>query len=121
MWNIALDQNSSPKLAGVDTSNSNRGLVTIRSDVNDTWSYEMGFYSLGHFGKFVQPGAYRIQSTSFQDDVETVAFLNPDNTIVVVVSNRKTNLRKIKLRWNFKSFELDMPGSSAITFKFNAN
>jgi glucosylceramidase len=53
MWNIALDQNSSPKLAGVDGSNSNRGLVTIRSDVNDTWSYEMGYYSLGHFSKFL--------------------------------------------------------------------
>jgi glucosylceramidase len=118
-WNVALDQNSSPKLANVDSSNSNRGLVTIRSDMQDQWQYELGYYSMGHSSKFVNPNAERIFSDTFQDKVETVAYLNQDQSIVLIISNREANLKKIQVKWSQKVLEYSMPANSALTLKWH--
>jgi len=118
-WNVALDQNSAPKLAYVDQSNSNRGLVTIRSDATDMYSFESGYYSMGHSSKFVHPNAYRVESNTFQDDVETVAYMNADDSIVLVISNRTPNLRQLKIKWANRAFQYQMPGNAALTFKWN--
>ncbi len=49
---------------------------------------------MGHISKFVQPGAYRIESTNIQSIIETTAFKNPDNSIVLIVYNRTNNNKK---------------------------
>ncbi|MEM9666964.1 MAG: glycoside hydrolase family 30 beta sandwich domain-containing protein, partial [Bacteroidota bacterium] len=50
-------------------------------------SYEVEYYVLGHLSKFVQPGAVRIASTHRPGQLETVAFLNPDRSRVLVALN----------------------------------
>jgi O-glycosyl hydrolase len=46
------------------------------------------YYALGHLGKFVQPGAYRIDSNTYgSGSVEDVAFQNPDGSVVLLVLN----------------------------------
>jgi len=117
-WNVALDQNAGPKLANVDTTNTNRGLITIRSDSNDSYSFESGYFSMGHSSRFVDPGAFRIDSNSFDNDIENVAYQNPDKTIALVISNRTPNQRTIKVRYNNKAFSYILPGQAAITFKW---
>ena len=119
-WNIALDQNSSPKLQGVDTTATNRGLLTIRSDVNDSVTFEAGYYSIGHMSKFVEPGASRIGSNNSGGDVEAVAFQNPDKSIVLVLSNRVGAEREVKFRWAAKSAKVRLPPLSAATLKWRA-
>ena len=121
MWNIALDQNSAPKIGQSSTSNNpNRGLITIRSDTKDSVKYEIGYYSLGHFSKFVDPNAYRIQSNSFENQLESVAFINPDKSIIVIVSNRENGEKRVKFQWQLKSFEVSLSGLSTSTFKFKS-
>lgn len=118
-WNVALDQNAGPKLANVDTTNTNRGLITIRSDVMDSYTLESGYYSMAHSTKFVDPGSFRIDSNSFENDVENVAYINPDLSIVVVISNRTPNQRTIKIKWGNKALSYILPGSAAVTFKWS--
>ena len=120
-WNVALDQNAGPKLANVDTTNTNRGLITIRSDTMDSYSFESGYFSMGHSSRFVDPGAHRIDSNQFDNDIENVAYQNLYKTIVFVISNRKPNQRTIKVRWNFKSFQYILPGQAAVTFKWDGS
>jgi glucosylceramidase len=120
-WNVALDQNAGPKLVNVDTTNTNRGLITIRSDIMDSISYETGYFSMGHSSRFVDPGSQRIDTNTFDDDVENVAYQNLDKTIVVVISNRTPTQRIIKIKWNFKSFQYNLPGLSAVTFKWDGS
>ncbi|WP_163192298.1 glycoside hydrolase family 30 beta sandwich domain-containing protein [Clostridium thermarum] len=120
-WNLALDQNAGPKLTGVDTSNSNRGFLTIRSDSTDSVTYNTCYYSMGHTSKFVSPGAYRISSNTFSGDIENVAYLNPDGTRVVILSNRTSNTRNIKIKWGSQSFTYSVPGNAALTFKWGQN
>ena len=50
-------------------------------------SYMNSYYYIGHFSKFVRPGAQRIISSSTTDNLLTTAFLNLDGTIVVVIMN----------------------------------
>jgi glucosylceramidase len=80
----------------------------------------MGYFSLGHFSKFVEPNSYRIQSNTFENQLESVAFLNPDKSIVVIISNRESGQKRVKIQWNVKSFEVDLSGLSVSTFKFNS-
>ncbi len=119
-WNIALDQNAAPKLAGVDTSNSNRGFLTIRSDSTDGVTRNTSYYSMGHTSKFVDPGAYRIESNSFTDDIEDVAYKNPDGSKVVVLSNRTPNQKSVKIQWGSQSFTYTVPEKAAVTFKWRS-
>jgi len=118
MWNVALDQNGGPVLAGV--GNTNRGLLTIRSDVNDSVTYNSQYYGLGHSSKFVDPGALRIDSNTYQDSMENVAYHNPDGSIVDILSNRLTSSKSVKIQWGSQSFTYQVPAESAITFKWTA-
>ncbi|KAL9652768.1 hypothetical protein ABK040_010801 [Willaertia magna] len=120
-WNIALDQNASPKLSGVDTTNTNRGFLTIRSDTMNVITKNTSYYSMGHSSKFVDPNAYRIQSNSFDGDIENVAYINPDGSKVIVLSNRTYSRRKIKVKWGSQSFNCDVPGMAALTFKWGTS
>jgi hypothetical protein len=87
----------------------------------DSISYETGYFSMGHSSRFVDPGSQRIDTNTFDDDVENVAYQNLDKTIVVVISNRTPTQRNIKIKWNFKSFQYNLPGLSAVTFKWDGS
>ncbi len=84
-WNLALDQNFGPTNNGCSNC---RGVVTVNSN-SGTVTRNVEFYSIGHFAKFVRPGAYRISSSAFASglNLDNVAFLNTDGTKVLVVSN----------------------------------
>jgi glucosylceramidase len=86
LWNLALNQNHEPYLGGCTTC---RGVITVNDATSPAQVVEtVDFTALGHASKFVQPGAYRIESNSFgQGSLEDVAFQNPDGSIVLLVLN----------------------------------
>lgn len=51
-------------------------------------NFRNAFYYLGHFSKFLRPGARRIICSSNHDELLATAFLNPDGKIAVVVMNQ---------------------------------
>ncbi len=119
-WNLALDQNGGPDYyydvyRGEDSEN--RGLVTIDNN-NGNITYNVDYYTLGHISKFVEPGAYRIDSTSLHNDVETVAFKNPDNSKVLLMSNRTNAQKSVKVRWGTQAFTYQLPAEAMVTFKW---
>jgi glucosylceramidase len=46
------------------------------------------YFYIGHFSKFILPGANRIACSSNCDLLESTAFLNPDGKLVVIVLNK---------------------------------
>lgn len=58
------------------------------------------WYSGDHFSKFVLPGAKVISSSSYSYNLETVAFKNPDNSIVLIILNRTDDDKKCIVRLN---------------------
>ncbi|GAB6088667.1 chitobiase/beta-hexosaminidase C-terminal domain-containing protein [Spirochaeta dissipatitropha] len=112
-WNVALDQNSGPSLDGID--DSNRGLLTIRSDAMDDVEYTNTYYGLGHSSRFVHPGAVRIGSTT-SNNVETVAYQNTDGSIALVLLNNARRGQNVKVHFGDVSFTASVPGRAAATF-----
>jgi glucosylceramidase len=49
--------------------------------------YLSSYYYIGHFSKFIRPGAKRIVSSASRGQFLTTAFVNPDGKIAVVVMN----------------------------------
>ena len=59
------------------------GVVTVKP-LSGRYSENVKYYSLGHLSRYVQRGAVRIASTEAVDTVMSVAFANPDGTLVLV-------------------------------------
>ncbi len=82
-WNILLDENGGPNHVG------NFCFAPVHADLrNGTLIYTNSYYYLGHFSKFIHPGAKRIISSASRDLLLTTAYINPDGRIAVVVMNR---------------------------------
>jgi glucosylceramidase len=74
------------------------------------------YYYIGHFSKFVRPGAKRIISSSTADNLITTAFLNKDGKIAVVVMNPSDTDQPFYLWMNKKAAKSDSPAHSIMTF-----
>ncbi len=112
-WNIALDEQHGPSLLG-DWSTC-RGLLCIDRKTGAV-KYELDYYTLGHLSKFVQPGAYRIASNQWFDELENVAFLNPDGSKVLLVSNRTAAVKNFSVEQANTFFEYKLPPEACATF-----
>jgi glucosylceramidase len=70
-----------------------------------------------HVSKFVVPGAYRIESNTFeQGSLEDVAFRNPDGSIVLLVLNGSNQPTPFNVEWQGQYFSSSLQGGSAATF-----
>jgi glucosylceramidase len=117
LWNLALDQNSGPKNG---TCSNCRGVVTIDDSVSPaTVTFNVEYYVLGHLGKFLLPGAHRIDSKTFgAGSIEDVAFQNPDGSIVLLVLNSATNAGTFTVSFTGQSFTYTLPGGALATFSW---
>lgn len=81
-WNILLDETGGP---------NHVGNFCYAPVIGDTKSgkliYTNIYYYIGHFSKFIRPGAKRIATASSRDVLQTTAFLNTDGKVAVVVMN----------------------------------
>jgi glucosylceramidase len=50
--------------------------------------YTNSYYYIGHFSKFVRPGAKRITASPTRSPLLSTAFVNPDGKVSVVVMNK---------------------------------
>lgn len=81
-WNLVLDENGGPNHVG------NYCDAPIIADTKaKKLHYNSSYYAIGHFSKYVKPGAIRVGTTVEGADLHHVAFENPDGEIVVIVQN----------------------------------
>jgi len=82
-WNILLDEKGGPNHVG------NYCFAPIHANTKTgKLTYLNSYYYIGHFSKFIRPGAKRIISSSTRGQLLTTAFINPDGKIAVVVMNQ---------------------------------
>jgi glucosylceramidase len=115
-WNIALDQNNGPSVLSNSTC---RGIVKIDSDTKEI-TYNLDYYTMGHISKFVEPGAFRIDSDNYEDKLETVAFKNPDGSIALIAHNRTASDKTLKAAYGASVFEYTVPANAAVTFAWSS-
>ena len=91
-WNILLDENGGPNHVG------NFCFAPVHADVKkDKLIYTNAYYYMGHFSKFIRPGAKRVGAASSRDLLQSTAFLNTDGKLVVVVMNQSDEKLKYSL------------------------
>lgn len=82
-WNILLDENGGPNHV------KNFCFAPVHGDTRTgQLIYTNAYYYIGHFSKFIEPGARRITASSTRSPLLSTAFENPDGTLVVIVMNQ---------------------------------
>jgi glucosylceramidase len=82
-WNLLLDETGGPNHVGNFCS-----APIIADTRTGELHYQSSYYYIGHFARFVQPGARRILCATSHDGLEAAAFCNPNGQMVVVLLNR---------------------------------
>ncbi len=82
-WNILLDETGGPNHVG------NFCFAPLHGDTRTgKLIYTNAYYYIGHFSKFIRPGAKRIAAAASRSQLLTTAFTNEDGKVVVVVMNQ---------------------------------
>ncbi|MBW8864030.1 MAG: carbohydrate-binding protein [Verrucomicrobia bacterium] len=110
-WNLAANQNYGPNTGGCNTCSP---LVYVNTSTL-ALSYGIEFYTMGHFSKFVLPGAYRIFSGN-ASGIVSAAFLNPDGSKALVAFNDTTNSQTFQVQWGNQSFSYTLASYAGATF-----
>ncbi len=82
-WNILLDETGGPNHVG------NFCFAPIHADTGTgELIYTPTYYYLGHFSKFIKPGAKRVSTTVSQSFLLSASFVNPDGSYATVILNK---------------------------------
>ena len=90
-WNILLDETGGPNHV------QNFCFAPVHADTKTgQLIYTNSYYYIGHFSKFIRPGAKRITSAASRSQLMTTAFINEDGKVAVIVMNQS----KLKITYN---------------------
>jgi glucosylceramidase len=78
-------------------------------------NFQSSYYYIGHFARFIKPGARRIVAASSLDELETTAAINPDGSIAAVVLNRTEQTFPFHLRLGSRDIMVESPARSLLT------
>lgn len=82
-WNILLDERGGPNHV------ENFCFAPIHADTTTgELIFTPTYYYIGHFSKFIKPGALRVSTTTSRSTLESTSFQNEDGTMVTVVMNK---------------------------------
>jgi glucosylceramidase len=110
-WGLALDENRGPHTGGCGTCT---GLITVNQS-SGAVSYNIDYYTLGHFSKFVLPAGVRVYSSN-APGIVSAAFANPDGTEALVVYNDSSSSRAFQVTSRGRSFVYTLPALAGATF-----
>ena len=108
---MALDENAGPQNDGCPDC---RGVITVNSQSGDV-TYNADYFALGHFSKFVLPGAVRIASASTSASLNQVAFRNTDGRLALIAHNTGKGALTVQVGSGPTAMSLSLPGNAGVT------
>ncbi|MDO4949089.1 MAG: glycoside hydrolase family 30 beta sandwich domain-containing protein [Bacteroidales bacterium] len=114
VWNLMLDTDRGPYRPGGCASCY--GAVDIDRNDYHTITYNSHYYIIGHLSCVVRPGAIRL-GTNEQSGLMTCAFLNPDNTLALVVLNKESRTMSFSFTADGRNYATaDLPPHSVTSY-----
>jgi glucosylceramidase len=110
-WNLLLDERGGPNHVGNYCS-----APTLADTAQGTLMPQSSFWVLGHFARFVKPGARRVLCAASRHEIEATAFVNPDGSRIVVATNRHEHALQLALRVDEGLWAVELPARSIATF-----
>jgi len=112
-WNILLDEQGGPNHVG------NYCFAPIHADTRTgQLIYTNSYYYIGHFSKFIRPGAKRVAVAPSRSMLLATGFVNPDGTVAVVVMNHTTKAGQYHVRVGTADVTVKSPAHSIQTIVF---
>lgn len=109
-WNLVLDEKGGPNHVG------NYCDAPIMCDTkNDIVEEKLSHNYIGHFSRYIKPGAKRIATSSYTDKLEVTAFKNQDGCLAVVLLNRSKSEHPVSMRLEGETVEFTVPADSILT------
>jgi glucosylceramidase len=112
-WNLVLDETGGPNHVG------NYCSAPILADTQaGEILYQSAYYYIGHFSRFIRPGARRVACAKTLDALDATAFLNTDGSVALVVLNRCGQAADFLLKAQGWQAETDIPAHGIKTYLF---
>lgn len=109
-WNILLDQHGGPNHV------ENFCFAPIHGDTETgELIYTPAYYYIGHFSKFIRPGAVRVSTASSRSHLLSTSFLNTDGSLVSVVMNQGDEEISYSLYVGSEAISLNIPAHAIQT------
>lgn len=109
-WNLLLDERGGPNHVGNFCS-----APILADTARGTLMHQSAYAVLGHFARFIRPGAQRVLSV-VADALDTTAFVNPDGQVAVVAANRGDEAQAFVLGIDGGGHAVELPPRSIATF-----
>ena len=118
VWNLMLDNDRGPH-RGEGACATCYGVVDIDNTDYTTITRNSHFYAMAHMSVAAKPGAYRIATNEEAvDGLAYAAFINPDGSYGLVVSNRGEAQRvNISLNGN-AAFVAELPAKAVVSYSW---
>jgi glucosylceramidase len=109
-WNLFLDNTGGPNHV------NNLCDAPIIVDIfPQELVHQSSYYYIGHFSKYVRPGAHRIGLKNLSKELQATAFQNVDGTIAVIVMNETESNQELSLALGDKTYHYEMQNNSIVT------
>ncbi|MHC4436211.1 MAG: glycoside hydrolase family 30 protein [Planctomycetota bacterium] len=109
-WVTVIDHKAQPNPGPHDCSPT---CIVLNSETLEL-QYRFDYYMYGHFMKYIERRAVRIDSTSSKN-MPNVALKNPDGSIVLVVANPGRKTQKLSIGWKNLGLETELAARSIAT------
>jgi glucosylceramidase len=112
-WNILLDQTGGPNHVG------NFCFAPVHADTRSgELIYTPTYYYIGHFSKFIRPGAQRASTTTSRSSLLATSFINEDGVVATVVMNQSDMEIQYRLQIDTLTATLAIPAHSIQTLVY---
>jgi len=113
-WNILLNEYGGPNHVG------NFCFAPVHGDTSSgELLFTNSYYYIGHFSKFIRPGAKRVSSGTTSNRISSTSFMNQDGSLVVIALNEEEEAVEYFLTIGDKSTQLKIPKHSIQTIVFS--
>ncbi len=110
-WNVLLDEKGGPNHVG------NFCFAPIIADTRTgKLIYTNAYYYIGHFSKFIRPGAKRVATSTNRDWLQATSFVNTDGKVAVVVMNSGDKPQEFQLWVKGQAAATTSPAHSIATY-----
>ncbi len=110
-WNLLLDLQGGPNHVGNFCS------APVLADVaQGRLLHQSSYHGIGHFARFIQPGARRVLCAATLQALEVTAALNPDGTLAVVALNRSEQAIDFTLHLRGLAYAAQVPPRAMASF-----
>jgi glucosylceramidase len=111
LWNLAADPQNGPHTNNGGCTGCS-GALTLDGD---SVTKNVAYYAVQHFSQFVPSGSVRVASSEMEQ-LASVAFLTPEDKVVLVVSNTGNFPKPFAVKYHGKFFHTVLPAESVGTY-----